>query len=87
MKIPTSNPISVFESTELLCSQGDHAHLTNGIMIASAKPETGKIFGVSPYIAPKVLQGQPYTKTSDVYSFGIVAYELLANSYHYYDEA
>ncbi|KLL05388.1 MAG: hypothetical protein MRERV_1c064 [Mycoplasmataceae bacterium RV_VA103A] len=43
----------------------------------------GKIFGVLPYVAPEFLQGQPYTKAADIYSFGIIAYELFANSYPY----
>jgi len=34
-----------------------------------------KVFGVLPYVAPEVLQGQPYTQMADIYSFGIVAYE------------
>ena len=38
---------------------------------------SGKIFGVLPYVAPEVLQNQPYTQASDVYSFGIIAYEIL----------
>jgi serine/threonine protein kinase len=45
--------------------------------------EEGQIFGVLPYIAPEVLQGKPYTQASDIYSFGIITYELLANSYPY----
>src|SRR5256885_10911729 len=46
----------------------------------------GKIFGVLPYVAPEVLLGKTYTQASDVYSFGIVAYELLTNSYPYYEK-
>lgn len=42
-----------------------------------------KLYGVLPYVAPEVLQGQPYTQASDIYSFGIITYELLANSYPY----
>ncbi|CAI2187602.1 6263_t:CDS:2, partial [Funneliformis geosporum] len=37
-----------------------------------------KIFGVMPYMAPEVLLGKTYIQASDVYSFGIVAYELLS---------
>jgi serine/threonine protein kinase len=50
---------------------------------ANYQKEGGEIFGVLPYIAPEVLRGQPYTQASDIYSFGIVAYELLANAYPY----
>ncbi|CAG8539774.1 137_t:CDS:10, partial [Ambispora leptoticha] len=48
--------------------------------------QVGQIFGVMPYIAPEVLQGQPYTQKSDIYSFGIIAYELLAQAYPYADK-
>ncbi|RHZ88839.1 hypothetical protein Glove_21g72 [Diversispora epigaea] len=34
------------------------------------------IFGVLPYVAPEVLCGEENTKAADVYSFGIVTYEL-----------
>ena len=31
-----------------------------------------EVYGVIPYIASEVLQGQKYTKASDVYSFGMI---------------
>jgi len=33
-------------------------------------------YGVLPYIAPEVLQGKEYTKSSDIYSLGIIMWEL-----------
>src|SRR4051794_17594345 len=45
-----------------------------------------KVFGVMPYVAPEVLRGQPYTQAADVYSFGIVAYEVLSGLPPYYDK-
>ncbi|KLL01724.1 MAG: hypothetical protein MRERC_7c007 [Mycoplasmataceae bacterium RC_NB112A] len=50
---------------------------------ANFQKQENQIFGVLPYVAPEVLRGQPYTTVSDIYSFGIVAYELLANAYPY----
>ncbi|CAB4430476.1 unnamed protein product [Rhizophagus irregularis] len=35
-----------------------------------------KICGVLPYIAPEVLNGKPYSLSSDIYSFGIIMAEL-----------
>ncbi|CAG8676761.1 2358_t:CDS:10, partial [Ambispora leptoticha] len=52
----------------------------------NSQKQEGKIFGVLPYVAPEVLQGQPYTQASDIYSWGIIAYELFANSYPYTDK-
>ncbi|RHZ87139.1 hypothetical protein Glove_40g177 [Diversispora epigaea] len=40
-------------------------------------PSKKNIFGVLPYIAPEVLSGEEYTKAADVYSFGIIAYEMV----------
>jgi hypothetical protein len=36
-----------------------------------------------PYVASEVLQGQPYTQAADIHSFGIIAYEILAQAYPY----
>ncbi|RHZ82558.1 hypothetical protein Glove_109g35 [Diversispora epigaea] len=44
-----------------------------------------KIFGVLPYIAPEVLGGEEYTKAADVYSFGIIAYEIVTGLPPYYN--
>ncbi|RIB25716.1 kinase-like domain-containing protein [Gigaspora rosea] len=35
------------------------------------------IYGVLPYIAPEVLNGNQYTTASDVYSFGMIMWEIL----------
>ncbi|RHZ87136.1 hypothetical protein Glove_40g71 [Diversispora epigaea] len=48
-------------------------------------PEKKNIFGVLPYIAPEVLSGEEYTKAADVYSFGIIAYEMVTGFSPYPD--
>ena len=35
-----------------------------------------KICGVLPYMSPEVLNGKPYTKVADIYSFGMITYEV-----------
>ncbi|EXX55490.1 Tpk1p [Rhizophagus irregularis DAOM 197198w] len=44
-----------------------------------------KIYGVLPYIAPEILRGQNYTKATDVYSFGIIMYEVISGLPPYHD--
>src|SRR5439155_20480354 len=53
-------------------------YLSQKVMISDlglsvpADQEPSNIIGVVPYIAPEVLNGQPYTQKSDIYSFGIL---------------
>src|ERR1700734_3426160 len=35
-----------------------------------------RIYGVLPYVAPEVLRGKEYTQASDIYGYGIIAYEV-----------
>ncbi|RHZ80045.1 hypothetical protein Glove_139g189 [Diversispora epigaea] len=48
-------------------------------------PQKGNVFGVLPYIAPEVLGGKEYTKAADVYSFAIIAYEMITGFRPYPD--
>ena len=54
--------------------RGDFIYLSD---FGLCKPADGqksddRIYGVLPYIAPEVLNGEPYTKASDIYTFGVV---------------
>ncbi|RHZ81629.1 hypothetical protein Glove_117g111 [Diversispora epigaea] len=52
--------------------------LSKLIGVNPSNPEKKNIVGVLPYIAPEVLSGgEEYTKAADVYSFGIIAYEII----------
>jgi serine/threonine protein kinase len=42
------------------------------------------IYGALPYIAPEILRGGHYTQASDIYSFGIIMYEVISESPPYY---
>src|SRR5581483_7526240 len=46
-----------------------------------------KIYGVLPYVAPEVLRGKEYTRASDIYGFGIIAYEICTGLPPYHDIA
>src|SRR5947209_5398123 len=46
-----------------------------------------QIYGVLPYVAPEVLKGKGYTQASDIYGFGIIAYEVCTGLPPYHDIA
>ncbi|MCE8163202.1 MAG: protein kinase [Candidatus Moeniiplasma glomeromycotorum] len=37
----------------------------------------GEIYGLIPYMAPEVLRNKPYTQKSDIYSLGMIMYEII----------
>ena len=45
---------------------------------ASEITETGSIMGTAQYLSPEQAQGQPVTESSDLYSIGVMLYEMLA---------
>ena len=44
-----------------------------------------EIFGVIPYLAPEVLSKKPYTKKSDIYSFGMIMWEHTTGKKPFHD--
>src|SRR5438067_8964095 len=49
------------------------------------KDNSNKIFGVIPYMAPEVLSKKPYTKESDIYSFGMIMWEFTTGKKPFHD--
>src|SRR5438067_448927 len=49
------------------------------------KDNSNKIFGVIPYMAPEVLSKKPYTKESDIYSFGMIMWEYTTGRKPFHD--
>jgi len=47
--------------------------------------DNNKVYGVFPYVAPEVLREKKYTQASDIYSFGIIAYEIFSGR-NYFEE-
>jgi serine/threonine protein kinase len=45
-----------------------------------------KVYGVMPYIAPEVLNGEPYTSSADIYSFGVIMAELSSGIPPFYNK-
>ncbi|POG66620.1 kinase-like domain-containing protein, partial [Rhizophagus irregularis DAOM 181602=DAOM 197198] len=55
--------------------------------VKSSQNSNKKIYGVLPYVAPEVLRGNEYTQKSDIYGFGIIAYEICTGLPPYYNIA
>jgi serine/threonine protein kinase len=43
------------------------------------------VCGVLSYMAPEILRGQTYVQASDIYSFGIIMYEIITELVPYYN--
>jgi serine/threonine protein kinase len=64
----------------VIIDDSGHAKVTDfGIARAGASDmtETGSIMGTAQYLSPEQAQGRPVSAGSDVYSVGVVLYELL----------
>src|SRR5581483_5410666 len=46
-----------------------------------------EIYGIIPYIAPEIFQGHKYTKASDIYSFGMIMWELMTGRKSFWDRS
>ncbi|GES73785.1 kinase-like domain-containing protein [Rhizophagus clarus] len=53
--------------------------------VKSSQNDKKKIYGVLPYVAPEILRGKDYTQESDIYGFGIIAYEICTGLPPYHD--
>ncbi|CAI2182365.1 12771_t:CDS:2, partial [Funneliformis geosporum] len=63
-----------------------HSYISDfGLTGPADKQSNDKIYGVLPYIAPEVLNGESYTLTSDIYSFGVIMTELSTGNPPFYD--
>ncbi|GET02602.1 kinase-like domain-containing protein [Rhizophagus clarus] len=53
--------------------------------VKSSQNDKKEIYGVLPYVDPEVLRGKEYTQESDIYGFGIIAYEICTGLPPYHD--
>ena len=52
-----------------------------GLAVLSSQQRSDDSFGTLQYLAPEVLQRRAYTEAADLYSLGVIAYELLIGRY------
>jgi len=83
-----SGNIVVDEDKKSLYSK-HNCHITDlGLsQLVSETEAENTIYGLMPYIAPEVLICRPYTQKSDIYSLGMVMYELLTGLLPYAEQA
>lgn len=71
----------------ILLNDDFHPHITNfglsKFIEADRTRSQTKFGGTFPYEAPEILQGERYDQKVDVYSFGIMMYEILTDSVPY----
>jgi beta-lactam-binding protein with PASTA domain len=70
-----------FKPHNVIVDEHDHAKVTDfGIARAGASEmtETGSIMGTAHYLSPEQAQGHAVTASSDLYSIGVMLYEMLA---------
>jgi eukaryotic-like serine/threonine-protein kinase len=70
-----------FKPHNVIVDDIGHAKVTDfGIARAGASEmtETGSIMGTAQYLSPEQAQGHAVTATSDIYSIGVMLYEMLA---------
>src|SRR6185436_2170823 len=56
-----------------------------GLCKPVSENDTEKIYGVIPFMAPETLLKGEYTQASDIYSFGMVMFEVLTSYPPYYN--
>ncbi|RIB29517.1 kinase-like domain-containing protein, partial [Gigaspora rosea] len=48
-----------------------------GLSIQYFNENDNEVYGILPYVAPEILNKKPYTTSSDIYSFGMIMWEVL----------
>ncbi|GES93062.1 kinase-like domain-containing protein [Rhizophagus clarus] len=55
--------------------------------IESTNDENKEVYGIIPYVAPEIFRGEKYTKASDIYSFGMIMWELMTGRKSFWDKS
>ena len=74
-------------SGNMLIQAGDCYITDFGLCGPVDDESSGKIYGIIPYISPEILQGKKNTKESDVYSIGMLMWEIFAGHPPFDDRA
>src|SRR4051812_36976835 len=76
-----------FHSGNIFLKEGEIATIGDlGISKSAMDGDNDEIYGIIPYVAPEIFQGQKYTKASDIYSFGMIMWELMTGRRPFWDQ-
>src|SRR5438270_799583 len=51
----------------------------------SESTDNNENYGIIPYMAPEIFQGKKYTEKSDIYSFGMIMWEVMTGRRPFWD--
>lgn len=67
----------------VLVVNGQAKLLDFGLSLWEESPDSDEVTGTLAYMSPEVLRGKPATQSTDMFSMGVIAYELFAGSLPY----
>jgi hypothetical protein len=70
----------------MLVADGRVRLLDFGLVVLASQQRDNDAFGTLQYLAPEVLDRAPYTESADLYSLGVIAYELLVGQHPFVAE-
>src|ERR1044072_3911325 len=75
-------------SKNILCENEGNIVISDLGISKSAMESTddNESYGIIPYMAPEILQGKKYTIDSDIYSFGMIMWELMTGRKPFWDQ-
>jgi serine/threonine protein kinase len=53
---------------------------------ANESTDNNENYGIIPYMAPEIFEGQKYTMASDIYSFGMIMWEFMTGRRPFWDQ-
>ncbi|RIA88844.1 kinase-like domain-containing protein, partial [Glomus cerebriforme] len=72
---------NIFIYNSVITATGDF-----GLSKSAMNDDDNDIYGIIPYVPPEVLQGKKYTEASDIYSFGMIMWELMTGRRPFWDK-
>ncbi|RIB27954.1 kinase-like domain-containing protein, partial [Gigaspora rosea] len=80
-----------FHSGNILICKGNSWVSVNindfGISRPVSKSSDKEVYGIIPYITPEILRGEKFTTASDIYSFGMIMWEITSGQNPFSDRS